>query len=250
MSVFSLMARIPVKLKTEPDYSYASVLVPIVGLPAGIAACAGAACGMLLFGPGTLAALCAMAFQYYAFNLFHLDGLLDTADAAGVMGGPEKKAAVLKDPRIGSFALFAGFLLLAAKTAATATVLNNGTAAAWGTLLLAPCAGRLAAMLLAAGGKAASGSGLGAALGRINAGNAALGYALAALPGCLLWAIALGPLAGPLALLSGGAAAAAAGMGIAAWYQKHLGGFTGDALGAAVELAELGLYLTAAAIVG
>lgn len=249
LSVLSLMSRIPVRLKEAPVYSKAALLVPMVGLVAGLLSCLGMGLGLVLFSPGLLAALCAMLAQYLGFNLFHLDGLLDTADAGGCMGGPERKAEVLKDPRIGSFALFAGFILLAFRAGATASLSGSAKAALWGTLLLAPCAGRLAAMLVAAGGKPAASSGLAAALGPVSAAQAALGYALAALPGALLWAVALGPLAGPLAMLAGAGSAALAGMGIAAWYQKNLGGFTGDALGAAVELGELGVLLVAAIVV-
>lgn len=250
LSVASLMSRVPVRLNGAPDYSSADWMIPLSGLASGLAACAGAGAGLLLFGPGPLAAAVAMAAQYLAFNLFHLDGLLDSADAAGVLGDKEKRKAVLKDPRIGSYAFFIGFLALASRLAATASILSSGSAAAWGTLVIAPAAGRLAAMLVCSAGTPAETGGLGASLGKPSALKSAFGYAAAAAPGALLWALALGPFAGAAAMLAGAFVAIAVGLGVSRWYGKRIGGYTGDALGAAIELGELSVLLSAAATLG
>ena len=94
-----------------------------------------------LFNDALLAALGALAFQYLAFNLFHLDGLLDSADAMGVYAEPERRFAILKDSRIGSYAFFAGFLLLSTKLALLSLIFKEGLAPALLALLAAPLAG-------------------------------------------------------------------------------------------------------------
>ena len=81
MSTLSLVARFPVPLRSKPDYASSAIFLPLIGLHAGLMACAGALLGLALFGPGLLAALCAILAQYLVYNLFHFDGFLDTADA-------------------------------------------------------------------------------------------------------------------------------------------------------------------------
>lgn len=248
LSVASLVSRIPVPLSGEPDYSAADFMMPLVGLGAAAAAAAGAGLGLLAFGPGLLAALLAMAAQYAAFNLFHLDGLLDTADASGVFGDVEKRRAVLKDPRIGSFALFAGFLCLAARAAAVSALLAAKGWAVWGALALAPVAGRFASMLVASATKPYGTGGLGSALRDLSPVNAALGYGVAALPAAFIFGAGYGLVGSVASVLAGGILATAVGMGVGAWYGKKMGGYSGDAFGAAVELGELAALLVAAAV--
>ncbi|OHD25130.1 MAG: hypothetical protein A2Y38_05210 [Spirochaetes bacterium GWB1_59_5] len=248
LSTWTLCSRIPAPLRTEPDYRNVGFWMPIVGLGAASCSMAGAALGGLAFGPGALAALCAMGAQYLPFNLFHLDGLLDTADAAGVFGDVEKRRAVLKDPRIGSFALFAGFLALAARLGATAMLLTRGGTAAWGALALAPVSGRLGSMLVTAMAEPYGSGGLASALGRPSPINATLGFAVAAIPAAILFGIAYGTIGAVASILIGGLVAVGVGAMVAAWYAKRMGGYSGDALGAAVELGELFVLLIAAAV--
>jgi adenosylcobinamide-GDP ribazoletransferase len=249
-SVFSLMSRLPIRMKGEADYADADWMIPLVGLPAAAFSCAGAALGVLAFGPGLLAAACALGAQYAAFNLFHFDGLVDSADALGAFGDAEKRRTALKDPRIGSFGLFAGVLAIALRLAATAGLLRAGSALPWAALIMAPAAGRLAAMVVLCSGTAASDGGLGSALAGARPERAALGFIIAAAPGSLLFGLHAGPLAAGLCILVGALLAIAAGLAVGQWYRKTFGGYSGDALGAAVELGELALLCAAAAIFG
>jgi len=248
LSALSLASRIPAPLREEPDYAAVGFWMPIVGLGASAFACAGAALGSLAFGPGLLAALCAMAAQYLPFNLFHQDGLLDTADAAGVFGDAERRRAVLKDPRIGSYAFFAGFAVLAARLGATSALLSRGGPAAWGALALAPATGRLGSMLVTAMTEPYPGGGLASALGRPSPIASTAGYAIAAAPAAVLFGAAYGPLGAVAAMLGGGLAAIAVAAAVGRWYGERMDGYSGDALGAAVELGELLVLLVAAAI--
>lgn len=248
MSTASLISRIPVRLRAEPDFSGADFWMPIVGLGAGACACGGALLGSALFGPGVLAAIATMAAQYLPFNLFHLDGLLDTADAMGVPGDVERRRIVLKDPRIGSFALFAGFVALSARLGALTALLQRGGPLPWGALLLAPVAGRFAALVVTGASEPYTDGGLASLLGKPSLVKAAIGYAIAAVPAAILSGIALGPLGSAAAILAGGLAALVSGLGVGRWYARHMGGYSGDALGAAVEAGEL-LVLLAASII-
>ncbi len=248
LSAWSMMSRIPARLAREPDYSNAGFWMPIVGLGAAAAACAGAGLGLLAFGPGLLSALCAMVPQYLGFNLFHLDGLLDSADAAGVNGNAEKRRAVLKDPRIGSFALFAGFVALSGRLGASASLLSGGSAAAWGALALAPATGRFAATLIPSMAEPYGPGGLASLIGRPSPAGSTIGYAIAAIPGTILFGVAYGAVGAMASILAGGLVAIAVSAAIGAWYRARLGGYSGDAMGAAVELAELAVLAIAAAI--
>ncbi len=248
LSALSLVSRIPAPLRSEPDYSSVGFWMPIVGAGAAAAACAGAWLGSLAFGPGALAAACAMAAQYVPFNLFHLDGLLDTADAAGVFGDVEKRREALKDPRIGSYALFAGFLALSCRLGAVSALLVRGGPAVGGARALAPASGRLGSVLVTAIAEPYGSGGLGSALGRPSPVSATLGYAIAAVPAAVLFGAAYGPVGAVAAMLAGGLAAITVAAFVGHWYSRRMGGYSGDAMGAAVELGELLVLLLAAAV--
>jgi adenosylcobinamide-GDP ribazoletransferase len=248
LSTASLISRIPIRLRTEPDFSGTDFWMPIVGLGAGACACGGAILGSALFGPGLLAALTAMAAQYLPFNLFHLDGLLDTADAMGVQGDAEERRAVLKDPRVGSFALFTGFMTLSARLAATSSIMHSGSPLTWGAFLLAPIAGRFAALVVTGASEPHAGGGLASLLGRPSLVKAVIGYAIAAIPAAILFGASGGPLGSAASILVGGLAALVSGLPIGRWYARRMGGYSGDALGAAVELGELLVLLIAATV--
>jgi adenosylcobinamide-GDP ribazoletransferase len=255
MSTLSLVARFPVPLRSKPDYGSVAFFLPLVGLHAGLLACAGAFIGLAAFGPGLLAALCAMLAQYLAYNLFHFDGLLDTADAAGAFGDQEKRQAILKDPRIGAFAMFAGFMILAARAGALSELFElsqDGMARTsllpWAALLMAPAAGRLAAIVVTLSCSPASAKGLAASLGSLSPVPAILGFALAASPAALLAGIIWGPLGAALSLLAGALVAMVTGVSVGFWYGRKLGGYNGDAMGAAVELGEVVVVLLALAV--
>ncbi len=248
LSALSLGSRLPVRLEKEPDYSAIGLYMPLVGLAASAFACAGASLGMLVFGPGLLAALSATMAQYLPFNLFHLDGLLDTADAAGVQGDTEKRRAVLKDPRIGSFALFAGIMFLAARLGALAAIMGRAGPAFWGALVLAPAVGRYASMLVTVMTEPYGKSGLGSSIGRPSPVQSTIGFAIAATPAIILFGSAYGSIGAIASVLVGGLSAVVVAALLGHWYSKHMHGYSGDTLGAAVELGELLLLLLAAAI--
>jgi adenosylcobinamide-GDP ribazoletransferase len=256
LSVFSLVSRIPVGAVYEIDFSRADFWLPLVGIPASLCSLAGWLLAELLFRDHLVSAIAAMGLQYAAFNLFHLDGLLDSADAMAGHLPPERRLEILKDSRIGSYAFFFGFIALAAKAAAIAALGGLGPLPLAAALLAAPVAGRAGGALVPLLAKPARPGGLGALmrgfsparlvagwlLGSLSlvAGWAALGWAAPSSPagspqgGWEPWALAAG--ASLLGALIGGAS-------MSRLYAKRVGGFTGDAIGAAVELGELSCLL-------
>ncbi len=103
---------------------------------------------------------CGPGRPYLTFNLFHLVGLADSADAGLALASPERRLEILKDPRVGTYGLFAAFLVLAARAAALAGI--GGRPGFAVTFLAAPVAGRFAAVLVPLIAKPARAEGLGA----------------------------------------------------------------------------------------
>jgi len=258
LTVFTLVSRIPLRASFEPDFSRSDFWLPLIGPFASAAALAGLALGTAAFRDPLLAALCAIVFQYLGFNLFHLDGFLDSADALAGQAAPERRLEILKDPRIGSYALFFGFALLAAKAAAMAALLRLSPAAAVAVILAAPVAGRSAGALVPLLARPAREGGLGALMTGFSGRRVAFGWLLASLPlaacgaaaaawpGTVLGAPAVWAVAGA----ASATAAVTAGSALAALYRRKVGGFTGDAIGAAVETGELACLLASLAVLG
>ncbi|MDR2111120.1 MAG: adenosylcobinamide-GDP ribazoletransferase [Spirochaetaceae bacterium] len=263
LSTLSLVSRFPIKVKFTFDPSRIDFFLPLTGiLPAVLGGLVFFLAGTLRAGP-TLTALLILTVQYFGFNLFHLDGLIDTADAFLGTFDREKRLAILKDPRIGVYGFFTGTAVLALKWALVCGLcprIPRFPAA----LLAYPISGRFGAALLPGMAKPLKAGGLGALMKDAKPRRAAGGTLL----GLGLWA----------ALVHGGAALYAAspfsgnppplrgtplpwllllGLPLSAipvsWltarrYTGGLGGYTGDALGTAVELGEL-IHLGAAAVI-
>jgi adenosylcobinamide-GDP ribazoletransferase len=219
----------------------------MIGIPVSAAALLGAYAGVLLFRSSVLAALCSIFAQYSAFNLFHLDGLLDSADAMLPMASKERRLEILKDSRIGVYAFFAGFVALAARTAALARLFEAGSASDGGllptvlmaSLIVAPVAGRGAAALVPLFSKPARSAGLGALMTDFSIVRVLAGFLLALLPfGLWAWA-SRDAVPGIAGVVIAFVSAMVSGLFISRLYTRKVGGFTGDTLGAAVELGEL-----------
>jgi adenosylcobinamide-GDP ribazoletransferase len=216
----------------------------------------------LLWDNPALTAVMVLLTQYLCFNLFHLDGLMDTADAFLGTVDREKRQAILKDSRIGVYGFFAGFSALALKIALLSG-LSSFIFRFPAALLAYPICGRLAASLIPCMTNPVNPGGLGA-LGR----NAKPVCAVSgAMTGLLIWILLAWGLTNAAALWAPVFDTAILGAAFfpallilaiafllispltalfyARLYGKSLGGYSGDALGAAIETGEL-LYLLAA----
>jgi adenosylcobinamide-GDP ribazoletransferase len=229
------------------------------------------------------AAVITLTAQYLCFNLFHLDGLMDTADAFLGTADRDKRLSILKDSRIGVYGFFAGFAALSLKTAflrilfAINGPLRSGLPPDKFPLAVCfafPLFGRFSAALVPCFTKPASPGGLGGITKDARPVRCAAGIiaALACFGLCVVGWTALrniftlpGRLAvsgGPWGFYPSAVLSTFVYAGIClvlispltAWfyarlYRKSLGGYTGDALGAAIETAEI-LCLVVGTVIG
>jgi adenosylcobinamide-GDP ribazoletransferase len=248
LSVLSLVCRLPVPSPSEFDYGRTDFFLPLVGILAGAVAWLGFALGSLVLpGSAVAATLGALGLQYFAFNLFHLDGLLDSADALFPVADKERRLQILKDSRIGTYAFGTGIFVLAVKAFALGGAI--GRAAGEPVLRLAlfayPVAGRAAGALVPLLARPAREDGLGSLMRGFSPLAWAFGSLLALVPFAASAYISRGTVGLAIFLVVSLVSAAASGFGLAAVYKAKVGGFTGDTLGAAVEIGET-LFLVAA----
>ncbi len=228
----AFLTRLPIRLPEgylPSDLGHASRLFPVVGIGLGLAAGLVFAIATEL-GLGTLlAAIAAVAVQIALTGALHEDGLGDLADGFGGGSTPEKKLEIMRDSRIGTYALVTVVLTLAARIAAI-EALDDGIIVL-GALLAAGAASRAAMVWQMQYLEPARPDGLGASAGRPEQQNVLIAVAIAA-------AVAL------LALEPRLAVAALIGSVVGAFVitslaKRQIGGQTGDVLGAAQQAAEL-----------
>lgn len=232
-----LLTRLPAgRIAVAPPMGAAFWAYPLagalVGLIAGLAAAAVLALGL----PAAAAALVALAAGALVTGGLHEDGLADSADALGGRDAA-RRLEIMKDSRIGSFGVIALILALGLR-AVLITALAHDPASLIAALVVAGAASRagLPAMMLHLPAARADGLGLLAAQGGSQTG-AGLAAGLGALA---LMAAPGGPLAAPLvALLC---------IALGRWAKRHLGGITGDVLGATQVLAEIAVLAVLAAL--
>jgi adenosylcobinamide-GDP ribazoletransferase len=225
----TLLTRVPLGSRVavdEGDIARSLAWLPLVGVGLGgaVALAARALEGHLDDGPASVLIVAAWAL---ATGAIHLDGLADSADALGARDR-ERRLAVMRDPRLGSFGVLALIFAATLKIALVAGVLARGHHL-W--LLAIPAVGRAAASALSAALPYAREQGTGAAL--VSGGQRAERLAVA-LATAVVVALACARLRGLLAI----AAAALVALAIGRLAQRRIGGITGDVLGAAIELAE------------
>lgn len=223
------LTRLPVPhITAEPDdFAKAIRLYPMVGLAIG-ALIAGLGMAGARFDPW-IGALAALIGWVWVTGALHLDGLGDVADALGAAHGDRQRLlAVMADPHIGSFGVVAIVLQLLSKLVLLHLILPHG----WLALIAVPATAPLGPLVWARLLPPLKTSGLGAAITDATRTRDLLGWGM-----LLLAAAASFPtlLAGPILIL-----VALAG------FRRKLGGITGDAHGAGIELVETGLLFALA----
>jgi adenosylcobinamide-GDP ribazoletransferase len=171
----------------------------------------------------------------------HEDGLADTADGFGGGRSREARLAIMKDSRIGTYGTLALGFSMALRIAALALMTPS---LAWAALIAAHAGARGAATwamtaLPYAGDPATT---------RITYSETALDRS-AAMTALLITLAALLPalLKAPSALFAGLILGVLGMLTIVALARRLIGGYTGDALGAVEQVAEIGLLLGLAA---
>ncbi len=148
------------------------------------------------------------------------------------------KLRILRDSRIGSFGAMALILTLLARIGALAAL--EGPALVTAVLIAAGAASRAALPVIMVSLAPARDEGLAAGAGRPHPLRATAGAAIA-----ILTALALLP---PAMAAAGLLAAAGGALVIGNLARRQIGGHTGDVLGAAQQLAEIGFLLAALAL--
>ena len=233
---------VPAAVGWKPEWMHDSArYYPAVGLVVG-----GFGAAVLWFAaplwPAPVAVVVSMIATVWLTGAFHEDGLADTCDALGGAVSREKALTIMKDSRIGSYGTCGLVGALALKAVALHALVTRDFLAALALLPLAHAWSRavplaLLRLLRYAGdlehakskplAQQASGATLAvAALWCLGAGAAAWA-----------WRVDLEH------LVAAGLAVALVALLAARWFARRLGGYTGDTLGAAQQVAEIAVYL-------
>lgn len=214
------------------DFAAAIRYYPCVGLIIGVALAAGGWAGAHI--DGWTGALIALGCWVAVTGALHLDGLSDLADGLGAAHGDRQRLlTVMADPHIGSFGVVAIALQLVAKLVLIHAIAPFGWGAlGWGPLIAVPFAARIGPLAWARWVPPLKPGGLATMVAGAVRRRDLIGWgALLAAAAVVQPALAAAP------LLIGG---------WGWWLRVRLGGVTGDAHGAGIELVESGLLLALA----
>ncbi|MGO4526837.1 adenosylcobinamide-GDP ribazoletransferase [Microvirga sp. 2MCAF35] len=219
-----------------PSFPRLVRMIPLGGLLIGLLPAALFGLALLLdLGPW-LAAMLSVAAMVMATGALHEDGLADLADSVGG-STREKRLEIMRDSRIGSFGASALFLALALRIGALATLasrLDGGAVIA--AFLIAASLSRTAGLIPLVFLPPARRDGIARAVGQPARETFWLAAGIAGGIAVVLGAVAvLPPLGIALMLVLSGLA----GVALAGFASRHLGGQTGDVIGAAQQVAEI-----------
>ena len=238
---FGFLTRFPVPTGEvrEKDLGRSLAFFPLVGLALGLIL-AGSERLLAQKLPASVSAVGIVALLALLTAGLHLDGLGDVVDGlSGSKGDRSRALEIMKDGSVGAHGAVAIVLVLAAKIAAVFELVSRHGD---GRLLVAfPLAARWAVAPLIIIFPYLRPEGLGSAF-KANAGVLELAIATVLAAGGLAW---LGERSFVPALAAAGTA-----LGAGLYVRFRLGGLTGDAYGAAIELAEVAFLVTAVASLG
>ncbi len=209
---------------------------PAVGLLLGSYAAGVYAIAAMLWDP-FVAALLATAATVLVTGAFHEDGLADTFDGLGGGMNRERALEIMKDSRVGTFGVLALGLVLGLKVAALAAaplapaLVALPAAHAISRWLATSVIWRLRYVRLDESSRAKP----------VTRSLGTRGFAFAAI--WMLPALAVCVALSPISAAAGCVAALAMRAWLARWFERRLGGYTGDALGATQQLTEVAFYL-------
>lgn len=239
LSTISLLTRIPIKLSHEPDYRACAIFFPITGLLLGIVIFLPALLFSFIINSPLFISFVILVIQYLTANLFHLDGLMDTADASGVFSSQEKRYEVLKDSRIGVYGFFAGAVILSGKFLVTYLLATKSLIDTWASYMLALVFSRYASLLITNFTKPVNQTGLAVQLGKPSILTATISVIASSLLPLILFMRNGNVLAASISFFLTGVSAVLIAGYVSTWYAKNIGGYNGDAMGAVVEVSEL-----------
>lgn len=234
LTALMLLTRIPVGrwcVHSQEAVAASVAFFPVVGALVGLVTAAVLGFGATAFPPKLAVLLCMLAGVLLTGGI-HEDGLADSAD--GLLGGstPARRLEIMKDSRLGSFGALSLWFALSAKWVLLCELLDGGLLLACRSTFAAHFLGRAAAVVMLH-----LQPHVGTDSGRARPFCQRLPtprFAAALLPpaaACVL----LFPLTGVPIL----AAVTITVFAAAGFFQKRIGGITGDCLGATVQITEL-----------
>jgi len=224
----------------SPERLAASIkYYPLVGAIVG-ALCAAVYWAADIVFPGAIPALLAIAAGLLITGAFHEDGLADTFDGVGGGVAREQSLIIMKDSRIGTYgaaALIMAFALKAGALAITPALL------ACSALIVAHSLSRLSSVLVIATSRYVRDEGAAKPVA-----NSASTQSLLVAFGSGLLLLAIWLFFWPASsLLCAGLGLCAGHVAMRLFFERKLGGYTGDTLGAVQQASEIGFYLGLAA---
>jgi adenosylcobinamide-GDP ribazoletransferase len=241
LGALMFMTRLPVGkgyVFRSQDLPRSAVYFPIVGVMIGLLGGLVLLCAEPFFPP-VIAVLFCMGTTVLVTGALHEDGLADAMD--GLLGGqePRQRLEIMRDSRLGSYGAVALWFSLTAKAFVLTSLLEEGVLKAVTALIVAQGLGRAATVVLLFSHPYVRSDQSKAS----PFGNAVtLKEALLALIFPVLLSFVLLGNKSVLILIAAAAGTWAAGR----YFQKKIGGITGDCLGAASQLIELVCYLSLA----
>ncbi|MFK7791774.1 MAG: adenosylcobinamide-GDP ribazoletransferase [Devosiaceae bacterium] len=197
-----------------------------------------------------LTALLAVATMIMVTGALHEDGLADCADGIGGGRTVERKLEIMRDSAIGTYGVLALILSVGLRAAALASIAMFSPLAGLTALLATQTLSRAMAMLAASNLAHARKDGAAAALGSPSHRAAQAALAVGTMIALVSLLAGLGLSAGIVAAL----ACAIAMLGATIWAshiaRTHIGGQTGDILGAIQQLCDLAGLLVISICVG
>ncbi|MEO0464407.1 MAG: adenosylcobinamide-GDP ribazoletransferase [Pseudomonadota bacterium] len=236
--IFLTRIPLPTMELSEEDFARAPAFYPLVGFLIGGIGAAGYALGNLINGP-VIGSFFALAATLLATGAFHEDGLADLFDGLGTYT-KERMLEVMRDSRLGTFGAVALFVALGLKIVSLSAFPPLIALAA---LFVAHCLSRMSAVVVIA----------------TSSYSRAEGTAKPVAKGISRSALAIGLLTSVTALAAFGlwfslelVLVSLAGLTLGhiltrLLFERKLGGYTGDCLGAVQQASELGIYLAIAA---
>jgi len=236
----AFLTRLPIRPREESGMAAladAARCFPIVGFGVGLLGGLAYALAIALDLPPLLAAIIAVAATAMVTGALHEDGLADTVDGFGGGGDRDRKLAIMRDSRIGTYGVIVLVLALGARVVALASFEDNADAIA--ALILGQAASRALVVAVMRRAPLARSDGLAASAGQPT-------------PATMWWALGIGGLIAVALAGLDGVVAAAVGAAVAwavAWLaQRQIGGVTGDVLGAVQQGSEIAVLLALVAL--
>lgn len=232
LAALGFFTRLPVRAPAIP-LSEATRAFPLVGAIVGLIGLLAYLFALRLGLSVLLAAVLAIAATAAVTGALHEDGLADLADMLGVRGGRERKLAVMRDSTIGSYGVLTLVIATLFKVGAIADLAVLPQVAS--AMISAHVLSRAVLPVVMRSLPLARPNGLAVHAGKPPADG-------------MYWALGLGVgivllVGGPGAAIVATVSALVTAFLVAKLAQRHIGGYTGDVLGAIEQVVEVAVLI-------